>query len=70
MGDACATIFDTRNCSRIEIDRRLPGAFQETHVRLPCDSFFLFLTSRAAAESNGGVSAFKTFSDFSLMGDF
>ena len=27
-------------------------------------------TSRAAAESNGGVSAFKTFSDFSLMGDF
>ena len=30
----------------------------------------LVITSRAAAESNGGVSAFKTFSDFSLMGDF
>ena len=31
-----------------------------------------FFTSRAAAESNGGVSALslKTFSDFSLMGDF
>jgi len=32
----------------------------------------VFITSRAAAESNGGVSALslKTFSDFSLMGDF
>ena len=30
-------------------------------------SYISIFTSRAAAESNGGVSAFKTFSDFSTF---